>query len=330
MLIFKLFACCIPVKGFKNKIICDLQRNEFINIPDALYEILTSHKNKSISEIKNSYDMESHHFIDEYFVYLENNEFGFWTDIEDVKNFPDLDLKFESPELINNAIIDIDENSNHNYTKIFNELEKLRCKFIEIRSFNNLNINELFKILELTSNKIFRNIDIILKYYDTIEHDIKSSNLISIFTNIGVISVHSSPKDKKIDDNIIFTKKHVNSCNDCGEIKLKNFSLDIQTFSEAQHFNTCLNKKVAIDSKGNIKNCPAFIKSYGNINNSDSISDIIKSQDFTSFWGINKNQIKICNDCEYRYICTDCRAFVDDIFDKPKKCNYNPYDGIWE
>ena len=37
-------------------------------------------------------------------------------------------------------------------------------------------------------------------------------------------------------------------------------------------------------------------------------------------------------DCEFRYICTDCRAYVEDpedILSKPLKCGYNPYTGEW-
>ena len=38
-------------------------------------------------------------------------------------------------------------------------------------------------------------------------------------------------------------------------------------------------------------------------------------------------------DCEFRYICTDCRVFIQEdanILSKPLKCNYNPYTALWE
>jgi len=38
-------------------------------------------------------------------------------------------------------------------------------------------------------------------------------------------------------------------------------------------------------------------------------------------------------DCEFRYICTDCRVFIQedtDILSKPLKCKYNPYEATWE
>lgn len=36
---------------------------------------------------------------------------------------------------------------------------------------------------------------------------------------------------------------------------------------------------------------------------------------------------------KYRYICTDCRAYIenpDDIYSKPLKCGYNPHTCQWE
>ena len=47
---------------------------------------------------------------------------------------------------------------------------------------------------------------------------------------------------------------------------------------------------------------------------------------------------KVCKDCEFRYICTDCRAYTEKTHtneegldtSKPLKCGYNPYTGEWE
>ncbi len=36
---------------------------------------------------------------------------------------------------------------------------------------------------------------------------------------------------------------------------------------------------------------------------------------------------------EFRYICTDCRAYTEnpeDIYSKPLKCGYNSYTNKWE
>ena len=103
-------------------------------------------------------------------------------------------------------------------------------------------------------------------------------------------------------------------------------------FSESLQYNNCLNKKIGIDINGEIKNCPSMEKSYGNISNT-SLLDVINNNEFKALWSINKDKINICKDCEFRYVCTDCRAFIsdpDDIYSKPLKCGYNPYTNIWE
>ena len=73
-------------------------------------------------------------------------------------------------------------------------------------------------------------------------------------------------------------------------------------------------------------------KIYGNITN-DKLQDALKHPDFKKSWLISKDQVLTCKDCEFRYICTDCRAYLEDpedIFSKPLKCGYNPYTCEWE
>jgi hypothetical protein len=52
---FKLYACCLIVKGSKRSIVCDVQRNSFNFIPNGLYDILSEQTNQSIGAIKASY-----------------------------------------------------------------------------------------------------------------------------------------------------------------------------------------------------------------------------------------------------------------------------------
>ncbi len=65
-----------------------------------------------------------------------------------------------------------------------------------------------------------------------------------------------------------------------------------------------------------------------------SLQEVVKNESsFKQYWSIKKDQIDTCKVCEFRYMCTDCRVFIensDDLYSKPSKCNYNPYTGIWE
>src|SRR5690606_5787388 len=114
----------------------------------------------------------------------------------------------------------------------------------------------------------------------------------------------------------------------CCEISLHTMQFnDIKYFHRAKKYNSSLYKRVAIDSRGNIKNCLSMNEIFGNVQDI-SISEIINSDKFKSIWFIKKDDIEICRDCEFRYHCNDCRAFVD-RHAKPLKCKYDPYTTKW-
>jgi SPASM domain peptide maturase of grasp-with-spasm system len=80
------------------------------------------------------------------------------------------------------------------------------------------------------------------------------------------------------------------------------------------------------------KNCPAISQSFGNIKNT-TLEEALALKDFKKYWNITKDQIDVCKDCEFRHVCTDCRAYVEDPenqYSKPLKCGYSPYTNEWE
>jgi hypothetical protein len=73
-------------------------------------------------------------------------------------------------------------------------------------------------------------------------------------------------------------------------------------------------------------------KSYGNIANT-RLEDVIQLPEFQKLWFVKKDEIDVCKDCEFRYMCTDCRCFIKDpgnIYSQPAKCPYNPYICKWQ
>ncbi len=89
--------------------------------------------------------------------------------------------------------------------------------------------------------------------------------------------------------------------------------------AESLNFNTCLNRKLSIDHNGDICNCPSMKDKYGN-HHSKELKQVLDDLNLTKLWSVNKDKIKICSSCEFRYICTDCRAFLsnpNNEFSKP-------------
>ncbi len=331
-----LFPNCIPIKGVKRSIIYDLQRSTYDFIPNSLYIILNKHNRKSsIDDIKKEYNYEYNEIIDEYFNFLEKKEYIFYSN--EPYLFPKINFEWDFPAHITNAIIDLNKESVYDFQNIFSDLDILGCQAIEIRFFDVVTFEFIDKILFYTLYGRIRNIELILKY----SHDFKEDKLLELckkHKRINSISIHSSQErntSKFIEDEQVilnYTTEILLDNTHCGIINHQYFMVNIELFSESKNYNSCLNRKIGIDINGEIKNCPSMKKSYGNIKDT-TIMEAINKEGFKDLWNIKKEQIEICKVCEFRYMCTDCRAFIEDesnIYSKPAKCNYNPYTATWE
>ena len=330
---FSLFACCVPVQGARRSVICDLQRQNFHFIPNGLYEILTEHAGATVEEIQAAYDHEYDEEIAEYFDFLLEHEMGFWC--EDLERFPSIDLTWETPERITNAILDVDERSGHDYEKIFPQLDDLGCKAVEIRCFHRCRPDELRQILEAARYGRLRSIDLLAGYGPELTPE-ALERLANDYRRVSSIVIHSAPERRQLPPlrtgvTIEYRAAAVDSPACCGKIHPGYFVVNLETFAEAQRHNSCLNRKISIDARGEIKNCPSMARSFGNARET-SLHGALAQRDFTALWSINKDQIEVCKDCEFRYICTDCRAYIRDAADrysKPSKCSYDPYTAEW-
>lgn len=331
-----LYANCIPVKGASKSIICDLQRNNCIYIPNDLYDILINHGNKSIQEIKEFYKNKYNDIIDNYFYILLNNDLAFLTDTPEL--FPKLEIDWKEPFLITNAIIDIDKTSSFSVKSVLTQLSDINCKFIQLRFYRKAPINEVTDLLKFLNSTQSNSIGIdILLPFDYSLNDQYYILLFKKFKRLNSLIIHSSPKGKKI-KNIdhsryyINTEVEISSEKYCGFVDKSLFSINTKTYTEAIKFNSCLNRKISIDKHGEIKNCPSMKLSFGNIRNV-LLKEVLLVKDFKKYWNVNKDKITVCQECEFRYICTDCRAYLEnpeDYKSKPLKCGYDPYKGEWE
>lgn len=329
---FKLFASCIPVKGAKRSTICDVDRGDVQPIPNDLYDILTDYKNKKLEDIIADYGEELRGDIIEYFTFLENSEFGFWCSEPD--RYPDMELTWDAPSIISNAIIDVNESSNHDYAKIIKQLSDLGCRALQIRCYCSLPVEKLIEIGDLTNHTTLRSLDIYVKYCD--DYTVEACKKILDAGVTMSLYIHSSPSADAhylpAGMHISYIEKKIDSSVHCGIINRSYYISNIDVFTEAQQHNTCLNRKISIDVNGDIKNCPSMTNSFGNISNT-TLLKVIDREEFRSRWFIKKDQIEVCKDCEFRYVCTDCRAYLtnpSDTYSKPLKCSYNPYTATYE
>lgn len=334
--IHRLFAPCIPVKGFRRSIIADINRHQLLHIPNSLYNILTECRNMTLAEIIEKYGKENESVILNYFDYLESNELTFTIDRSELTLFPNLPLQWDFPSMCSNAIIDIKPNSSYDIESAFHKLDELDCFHLQIRVFFLTDRQYVERLLYNVHEKSFRSVHLVLDYSKELE-DTCINEWTLLFPKLAKTELYNAPKDKYcyLSNGLslmVMYKKLISSSSDCGKVSSKYFSIETKHFTESQHHNTCLNRKVCIDAEGDIKNCPAMVKSYGNIKDT-TLEEAINQPGFKDLWYICKDQIDVCKDCEFRYMCTDCRCFIkdpDNIYSQPAKCTYNPYICLWE
>jgi radical SAM protein with 4Fe4S-binding SPASM domain len=100
--------------------------------------------------------------------------------------------------------------------------------------------------------------------------------------------------------------------------------------------NNCLAGKITITEEGSVLPCIfARNQKVGNVN-VKPLEDILKA-DIQDVWKTTKDDVLVCQDCEYRYVCVDCRplaqgsmeAVGESIGAPNPRCTYNPYTGEW-
>lgn len=336
---FNLFSNCVLVKGKSMSLISDIQLGKIYHIPNDCGEILMYLKKKSIEECYNYYGIDNKDTIDEYLDFFLSIKVGF-IDHKLHKELSKINFQWDYYSDITNCIIEY--NSSINYDYLLYSLEELNIDAIEIRFYKHIPFDELSLFLEKFENSKFQSIEILIQYssFQEIENDIDS--FVKKYSRLSKIFVSNCAEEKisKVFEDsvtISFIDKNINSCLSCGNIDIKYFKLNMSLFCESLNYNSCLNKKLAVDTNGNIKNCPSMLQSFGNIKDA-TLKDVFDDSDFKKYWSITKDEIEICKDCEFRYICTDCRAYTErthtnseglDI-SKPLKCGYDPYTNIWD
>ncbi len=336
-LFFKMFSNCIVSAGANRSLILDLQRDLYLTIPDTMNEVIDMFNDKrSVREVYDFYGSENEAVINEYLDFLTQHNLGFFSGAKEYDRFTAMDKTFETPFEITNCIVEISDKTRLHFDRIIDQLESVNCNNLQLICYNELELQELKYYLQKTAESNFRSIELILKYSDKVFYFINEIDYCN--QRVTKLLLHgAADKNKGVDqENLSFTVSFLDHSIDnfgyCGVVDKKYFNINRDKVLESLSHNSCLNKKLTIDHDGNIKNCPSINHTYGNIATSD-IQNAIKNPNFKKYWDVSKDQISVCKDCEYRHICTDCRAFVEDPEDeysKPLKCGYSPYTNDWQ
>jgi len=333
-----LFADCKLTKGYARTLAVDTTRGKTFVLSNDAYEFITDCKSRTYNEVLSDYSSEEQAGVKELVRYLIQNDLCFFTDIPEI--FPEISEQWDTPSIITNAIIDIDEDM-PDFELIIPQLTELGCYDIQLRFYSVYSFKEIEELVEFISATSIKSVELYVKSAtDFSKKALK--NLTKRFFKIKNVIIHShhyneayivyEGRYRNNMGNILFVKQEVTDETHCGAISTHYFVRDnLQFYNEGLHYNSCLNRKISIDKKGEIRNCPSMKKSFGYYKDTQ-LSVALNHPEFKENWEISKRQISVCQDCEYRNVCVDCRAYTQDSKNndaKPLKCNYDPYKAEW-
>jgi SPASM domain peptide maturase of grasp-with-spasm system len=242
------------------------------------------------------------------------------------------DFQWDFPSDISNAILDIEDVNAVWIEGALRALDSVRTFSLQTRFYDPVPYKQLLDYLKKIETFSFRFSEIYIDF-KTIGSEAGIEKL-SSFPKLGSIVIYGSPyrKVSMLEEKKVFHFMDIALTeNRCGIVTPGHFAPSADHISEAHHYNTCLNRKISIDRQGYVGNCPSTAHHYGHITEV-SLKEVVEREDFRFWWGLKKDDIEVCRDCEFRYICTDCRAYLKNpknLLSQPAKCGYNPYIGKW-
>lgn len=335
----KLFESVKITKGYLRSIIFDNNSGFFSFIPNTLYDLLENNE-QNYSLLKKELNDESNKTLQQYIDFLLSKKLGVMIQSKkELERLKTTTSKMDTPNDLNYLIIDLSGFDTICETLI-QQIMETKIKFIQIRltrEFIYPEILELLSLLRLFNKTYINEISLVLKYDDRILDFIMNGNVDS--EKYLQFIMHSSDENNLNtygSVQIIKTQKKIRIPMSCGVVKLENMNVSRSFYLESLHCNSCLHKKISIDIDGNIRNCPSMSQSFGNIEET-TLRQAFQHKDFKKYWGVTKDNVEVCKDCEFRYVCTDCRAYTErshidekglDV-SKPLKCGYSPYTNEW-
>ncbi len=181
----------------------------------------------------------------------------------------------------------------------------------------------LYSLLSLYSTSTVQNIHLFINFNEASSHDF---NQLSKFApKLKKVIIFESPREKT-EKKGNCTLNYLTPLSDqvYQKYNLLNRQPLIQTWQTKHNY---FYKRVHITHRGDVKNSFESKYKMGNIL-TEHLNSIVQKKEFQALWHISKNQIDVCNDCEFRAICIDRRIpkkRANGTWYAKEECAYNPY-----
>jgi len=336
--VFRLYSSCRFVRGGAFSAIYDLTRRLLFRFPASFNAVFERCENEGLDlqglgQISDLARDEVVSALD----FLRERELGRFYDAVSAATLAPLRERWDAPYGLLSAIVDVDYKI-PDWSAVLGALDRQSCRALQVRCFSDRMKPEQVELAlrHLRDSGILR-VEFLVNWSEPWNGD-AWLGLFEAYRNLHVIRIFAAPEDKvqpmvqpALRGRVArFETRLLTGPDDCGSIMPQSLAMpSTGLFSELKQFNGCLNRKLSIRSNGQICNCPAMARSFGD--DLGKLDEIIASADFRAPWTIRKDEIEVCSGCEFRYVCTDCRAHLGDDLSrsKPARCGYDPVTGQW-
>lgn len=316
---------CISALGYNRVIVYDLNRSDYYFIPIEIHEIIET------DEVIYSQNLDK-----DWEEFLLEKEILFEISIQNEREmFPSVSKKYEVPNLLTSIILH--ENVTKENLDYFQSLhipniavivDKFNLTFIIelLKKITKLEVDSVYLYLTEQNGKFYRDDFIPL-------NSISQLNNVYLFN--GSTLAHTGKNNKEYNPINILPIPYSFELFLSTSLPEK-MQVNYNHFFESYNFHNYYNQKAYIDKDGNLKNGINSNQTFGNVNEmtENDFLRIIDSVEFQKLWTINKKDTLICQDCEFRYMCTDPREpLYDKVLNKwyhKTECTYNPYISKWK
>jgi len=327
---------CFIVDGAERSIIYDLQRGDYGILTGELAAAIRNCTSGSFKDLFSELPPEDLDFYEPFIEELITNDYLIPVDAIEVPYFEHMSTTWNYPYEVSNAIIEYSSRSSYDLIEALKKIDQLGCQAVEIRFTDAWDLPFYEQLSKGIDGMIFRHIDMLICFKQG-QEDQFMFELKQLHPAFFCITQYQSPEDKML-KNIAaeyaglkrVQKNYTDLVNDHG-VYPKNFYINKDFFLESLQHHTYFNGKVVIMADGQVRNATNHPHTFGHINEVD-LALLMKNPDFTLLWNIPKDNIRICKDCEFRYMCMDSRIpFKNDKneWEYEDTCNYDPYNCQW-
>ncbi|KAF2516654.1 grasp-with-spasm system SPASM domain peptide maturase [Flavobacterium foetidum] len=324
---FKLFSNCLTVKGINRGIIIDFQRENYFVVPNQVIDFISEYSEKNVYELFKDFQNDKP-ILKKYIRFFIENELIIVSD--DIRRFPAISNHFERPYSIDTITLDLNLSTSILKDFLEQRIDNLGVSSLKLIS-GDFNLQKLAEVLKIIDKSRIKSVVLYIKHNNVSENELVK--LKDKFSRIAEIIFYEAEKgNDSRESNFIYER---NSLAEILAMKISDqddFLLNIANFNESLKYSSAYNRTVFIDDLGNVRRYVEDESIFGNVAK-DDLREVVLNSEIISFWEINKDKIKICRDCEFRYICPDgsipFKIDEEKYYSSSNSCNYSPYTNKW-